>query len=89
MAIAIILVLAIVFVVFQNWKSVLTGYFLSRLFFFFGVLCGLFGIFTQYGLTAQLGSETLFADPTFYILLGALSMLAGIYWNTDKTNRIL
>lgn len=71
----------------RNWK--LNSVFLSRVFFWFGIVCGLFGVFTQYGLSYQVENQNLFGDSTFYLLLGSLSTLAGIYWNTDKTNSIL
>lgn len=58
---------------------------LGRAFFWFGLVCGLFAVFTQYGLTYQVGSQTLFADPVFYLLLGGMSFLGGIYINTEKS----
>jgi hypothetical protein len=87
--IAILVAAAITFVVFLHWKGVMNNFFLSRAFFTFGMICGAFGIATQYGLTTQIGSLNLFADPVFYFLLGIVSMLAAVYWNTDKSNRIL
>lgn len=81
--------LAVLFVVFIHWKGLLTSMFLSRCFFIFGMVCAAFAIATQYGLTTQVGSQNLFADPIFYLLLGTMSLLSAVYWNTDKTNRII
>jgi hypothetical protein len=58
---------------------------LARAFFWFGLVCGLFAVFTQYGFTYQVGSQRLFADPVFYLLLGGMSMMAGIFVNTEKS----
>lgn len=62
---------------------------LAKAFFWFGLACGVLAFFTQYGFVYQVGTQQLFADPVFYLLLGSMSMLAGIFLNTDKTNRLL
>ncbi|MBI3572790.1 MAG: hypothetical protein HY092_01155 [Candidatus Kerfeldbacteria bacterium] len=62
---------------------------LGKCFFWFGLVCGVLGIFTQYGVAYQVGTQRVFADATFYFLLGSLAMLAGIFLNTDQTNRLL
>lgn len=62
---------------------------LAKVFFWFGLVCGVFGVFTQYGFSYQVGTQNLFADPVFYFLLGSLSMLGGIFLNTDRTNRLI
>lgn len=87
--VGILVAAAVLFVVMMHWKVTLNNMFLSRAFFVFGVVCGVFAITTQYGLVTQIGTQNLFADPVFYLLLGMLSMLAAVYWNTDKTNRLL
>ena len=61
---------------------------LARAFFWFGLINGVFAVFTQYGLTYQVGSQSLFADPVFYLLLGGMSLLAGIFLNTEKSGSI-
>lgn len=86
---AALLVIGVVFVLWHNWEGHLTSNLLGRMFFWFGIICGLFGIFTQYGDTGGLGSQILFGDATFYFSLGSLAILAAIYWNTDKSNRLL
>ena len=58
---------------------------LARAFFWFGLVCGLFAVFTQYGFRYQVGNQSLFADPVFYLLLGGLSMLGGIFMNTERS----
>lgn len=87
--IAILVAAAVLFVAMIHWKATLNNLFLSRGFFAFGMICGVFAVATQYGLTTQIGTQNLFADPIFYLLLGMLSMLAAVYWNTDKANRII
>lgn len=57
---------------------------LSRLFFYFGLVCGILGVLTQRGLLNQVDPNFLVADPVFFFLLGSLLMLGGIYLNTDK-----
>lgn len=46
-------------------------------------------VVTQRGLINQTGLENLFADATFYLLLGALAMLGGIYLNTDRDSHMM
>lgn len=58
---------------------------LARAFFWFGLVCGIFAVFTQYGFRYQVGSQALFADPVFYLLLGGVSMLGGIFMNTERS----
>gem|GEM_PF-2426662 len=87
--VAILIAAAIVFGAFMHWKGTLNNFFLSRGFFVFGLINAFFAIVTQYGLTSQLGVQNLFADPVFYLLLSITSMMAAVYWNTDKTNRII
>ncbi len=62
---------------------------LAKAFFWFALVNGVLAFFTQYGFVYQVGTQQLFADPVFYLLLGSLSMLGGIFLNTDKTNRLL
>ncbi|MBI5467080.1 MAG: hypothetical protein HY975_02590 [Candidatus Kerfeldbacteria bacterium] len=62
---------------------------LAKAFFWFGLVCGVFAVFTQYGFVYQVGTQNLFADPTFYLLLGGVGMLGGIFLNTEKTNTLL
>jgi hypothetical protein len=84
-----LLFLGMLFVIWYNWEGHLTSGLLSRAFFWFGIVCGLFGVITQLGDNVNVGNQTFFGDSQFYFLLGSLSMLAAIYWNTDKSNRIL
>lgn len=62
---------------------------LSKVFFYFALYCGIMSVVTQRGLINQTGLENLFADATFYLLLGALSMLGGIYVNTDRDSHMM
>lgn len=62
---------------------------LGKAFFWFGLIMGVFAVFTQYGFVYQVGTQSLFAEPTFYLLIGILSMLGGIFLNTEKTNSLL
>lgn len=61
----------------------------GKAFFWFGIVCGIFGVSTQYGLTYQIGTQNLFGDSTFYFLLGMLSVLLAVYLNTDKSDRLI
>lgn len=62
---------------------------LSKAFFWFGLACGVFAIFTQYGVAYQVGTQKVFGDASFYLLTGALSMLAAIYLNTDSSKKLM
>lgn len=53
------------------WKF--TNRLLAQSFYWFGLVCGLFGVLTQ------MSGEPLFASPFFYLEVGMLSMLAGIF----------
>ncbi len=68
----------------HRWQSKFTSANLAKSFFWFGLILGVLAVFTQYGFVYQVGTQNLFADPTFYMLLGMLSMLGGIYINTEK-----
>ncbi|MEK7636956.1 MAG: hypothetical protein AAB402_01010 [Patescibacteria group bacterium] len=68
----------------HRWQSKFTQGNLAKAFFWFGLICGALAIFTQYGFVYQVGTQSLFAEPTFYFLLGMVSMLGGIYINTEK-----
>lgn len=57
---------------------------LSRLFFYFGLVCGILGVLSQRGILNQVDPNTLVADPGFFFLLGMLLILGGIYLNTDQ-----
>lgn len=62
---------------------------LAKAFFWFGLAMGVLAFFTQYGFVYQVGTQQLFADPVFYLLLGMLSMLAGIFVNTNKSDHVV
>lgn len=62
---------------------------LSKVFFYFAVYCGVMAVVTQRGLINQTGLGNLFADATFYLLLGGLAMLGGIYINTDHESHMM
>lgn len=68
----------------HRWQNKFTSAMLGKAFFWFGLICGVLAVFTQYGFVYQVGTQNLFADPTFYMLLGMTSMLGGIYLNTEK-----
>ncbi len=68
----------------HRWQNKFTSANLAKAFFWFGLVCGVLAMFTQYGFVNQVGTQNLFADPTFYLLLGAVSMLGGVYLNTEK-----
>ena len=87
---AVLIVLGIVFVIWHNWEGHLTNVLLSRSFFWFGAISMIFAIFTQYAANHSiLGDQAMFGDSTFYFGVAMSALLAGIYWNTDKTNRLL
>lgn len=86
---AILLAAAITFVAVLHWKGVMNNIFLSRAFFLFGLIFAAFGVITQSGVESLVGSQTMFADPMFYLQLSLISMVAAVYWNTDKSTRIL
>ncbi len=62
---------------------------LAKVFFYFALYCGVMAVVTQRGLINQTGLGNLFADATFYLLLGSLSMLGGIYLNTDRDSHMM
>lgn len=62
---------------------------LSKVFFYFAIYCGIMAVVTQRGLINQTGLANLFADATFYLLLGGLAMLGGIYLNTDRDSHMM
>ncbi len=62
---------------------------LSRLFFYFGLVCGILGVLSQRGILNQVDPNNLVADPGFFFLFGILLMMAGIYLNTDKRQGLI
>lgn len=86
---AVIIAIALFYQMWQRGAWHIDSFALSRVFFWFGLACGVMGVFTQYGFTYQVGTQNVFGDPSFFFLLGSLSMLAGIFVNTDRANRIL
>ncbi len=68
----------------HHWQSKFSSGNLARAFFWFGLVCAALAIFTQYGLAYQVGTDSLFAEPAFYLLLSMIGMLGGIYLNTEK-----
>lgn len=62
---------------------------LSKVFFYFALFNGVMAIVTQRALINQTGLANLFADATFFLLLGALAMLGGIYLNTDHDSHMM
>ena len=87
---AVLIVLGIIFVIWHNWEGHLTNTLLSRAFFWFGMVCLIFGIFTQYASSHNLiSTQAMFGDSTFYFSVAMVGLLAGIYWNTEKSNRLL
>ncbi len=81
---AVIIVTAIVVTMFMYHRQTTSRRFLSRAFFTFALLCGLFSFATQYGDVYQVGTQIQFGDPMFYVFMGILSMLGGIYVNTER-----
>ena len=67
-----------------RWQSRFSQANLAKSFFWFGFVCGAFAIFAQYGDAYQVGTQDIFADASFYLYLGILSFLGGIYVNTEK-----
>ena len=57
---------------------------LGKAFYWFGLANGIMAFFAQYGFVYQVGTQQLFADPVFHLLMGNLGILAGIYLNTEK-----
>lgn len=66
----------------------LTPSFLAKVFFWFGMICGLFAVVIQYSISVQSGTAQVFGDPMFFLGLGSLSMLAGIYLQSDKSKKL-
>lgn len=62
---------------------------LAKAFFWFGIANGLMAFWVQYGFVNQVGTQQLFGDPVFHLLLGLLSLMAGVFLNTERTNRLL
>ncbi|MBI2984375.1 MAG: hypothetical protein HYY50_02005 [Candidatus Kerfeldbacteria bacterium] len=69
------------------WKYEVSS--LAKAFFWFGLVNGVLAFWVQYGFVYQTGTQQLFGDPVFHLLLGSLSMLAGVFLNTERTNRLL
>jgi hypothetical protein len=82
--VVVILVGGVVVTMTHHWQNKFTNKNLARTMFWFGLICGVLAVFTQYGFVYQVGTQSLFAEPTFYMLLGMLSILGGIYLNTEK-----
>ena len=82
--VVVVLVGGVLMTMSHRWQSKFTNAMLAKAFFWFGLVCGVLAVFTQYGFVYQVGTQNLFADPTFYMLLGMVSMLGGIYINTEK-----
>lgn len=68
----------------HGWQKKFSKGNLAKAFFWFGLVCGVLAIFTQYGFVYQVGTQNLFADPTFFLLLAIVGMLGGVYLNTEK-----
>lgn len=68
----------------HHWQAKFTNGMLAKAFFWFGMACGVLAVFTQYGFVYQVGTQNLFGDPTFYLLLAIVSMMGGVYLNTEK-----
>lgn len=69
----------------HQWQKKFSKAILAKAFYWFGLVCSILAVFTQYGFVYQVGTQTLFAEPTFYFLLAMVSMLAGVYLNTEKS----
>ncbi len=69
------------------WKFDLAA--LGKAFFWFGLANGLIAFWVQYGFVYQTGTQQLFGDPVFHLLLAMVGMLAGIFVNTERTNRLM
>lgn len=82
--VVVVLIGGVVATMTHRWQSKFSQAMLAKSFFWFGLVCGLLAVFTQYGFVYQVGTQTLFADPTFYLLLGIVGMLGGVYLNTEK-----
>ena len=68
----------------HRWQNRFSQATLAKAFFTFGLLCGAFAIFTQYGNAYQVGTQDVFADASFYLYLGILSTLAAVYLKSEK-----
>ena len=82
--VAIIIVAGVVFTMTHQWQKKFNNAVLAKSFYWFALINGVLAIFTQYGFVYQVGTQDIFAEPTFYFLLGMLSMLGGIYLNTER-----
>lgn len=82
--VVVVIVGGVVVTMTHHWQSKFTKMNLAKAFFWFGLVCGVMAIFTQYGFVYQVGTQNLFADPTFFLLLASVGMLGGIYLNTEK-----
>lgn len=68
----------------HRWQSKFSPAHLALVFFTFGLVCGVFAIFSQYSDAYQVGTLDNFANANFYLSLGILSVLSGIFLKTDK-----
>ena len=68
----------------HRWQNRFSQTHLATAFFAFGLVCGALAIFTQYGAAYQVGTQDIFADATFYLLLGMLSAICAVYLKADK-----
>lgn len=68
----------------HHWQNKYTPANLAKALYWFGLICGALGIFAQYGSAYQVGTQEVFGDANFFIYLGILSVLGGIYLNTEK-----
>lgn len=68
----------------HRWQSKFSPANLAKVFFSFGLVCGAFAIFSQYGDAYQVGTQDIFASADFYLFLGMLSVLSGIYMKSEK-----
>lgn len=82
--VVVLIVGAVVATMTHRWQSKFTSANLAKAFFWFGIICGVMALFTQYGFVYQVGTQNLFAEPTFFLLLAIVSMLGGVYLNTEK-----
>lgn len=82
--VVVILVGGFVVTMSTGWQKKFSKQVLAKAFFWFGLVCGVLAVFTQYGFVYQVGTQNLFAEPTFYLLLAMVAMLGGVYLNTEK-----
>ena len=68
----------------HRWQSKFSQGMLAKSFFWFGMACAVLAFFIQNSDPLQTGSQGQFAGPIFFLLLGILSMLGGVYVNTEK-----